>query len=240
MKREYRRGEVRCHHTVHSAREVLGTHRHERPYVAVVLSGSYVETGPDGAWMCEAGDLVVHPPFHLHADRMSTRGARVLNFVLPFAAIPSFTVSTYCVVRLRQPERVERTALREAIGELTEAIADGSPRQPAVPLDWCDRMATVLMSGSRSQVRSLAESEGVSAAHASREFRARFGIGPATFRAEQRLRHVLRRLAEGSDSLADIAFEAGYADQPHMSRAIRAATGLSATNVRRLMRNQPR
>jgi AraC family transcriptional regulator len=76
--------------------------------VALVLSGSYAETGPDGAWTCQVGDLVLHPPFHLHANRMSARGARVLNFVWPLASAQALAVSTYTVVRPQRPERIEQ------------------------------------------------------------------------------------------------------------------------------------
>jgi AraC family transcriptional regulator len=200
---------IAVHRTIHESHAVLGIHRHREPYVALVLRGSYVETGPDGAWTCQAGDLVLHPPFHLHADRMSARGARVLNFVLPLAASRALAMSTYTVVRPLRPEQVEQRAQRDPLSALAEAIAEGETSAPAAPSDWCSRVALALVNHTPSLVGLLARNEGISPEHASRAFRARYGIGPAAFRAEQRLRDVLRLLVETRDSLSDIACLAG-------------------------------
>jgi AraC family transcriptional regulator len=230
---------IAVHRSIHESHAILGTHRHREPYVALVLSGSYVETGPDGAWTCKAGDLVLHPPFHLHADRMSACGARVLNFVLPLEPTRAIALSTYAVVRPWRPERVEQTAQRDPLSALAEAIAEGEVCAPAAPSDWCGRVALALGNRTPLLVGLLARSEGISPEHASRAFRARYGIGPATFRAEQRLRHVLRLLVETRDSLSDVASRAGYADQSHMSRAVKAVTGLSPQRLRRILKTQP-
>jgi hypothetical protein len=232
------RSAVAVHRTIHESHAVLGTHRHREPYAALVLSGSYVETGPDGAWICQAGDLVLHPPFHLHADRMSARGARVLNFVFALASPRALAMSTYTVVRPWRPERVERSARRDPVSALAEAIAEGEVCAPAAPSDWCSRVALALTNRTSSLVGVLAGSEGISPEHASRAFRARYGVGPATFRAEQRLRDVLRMLVETRDPLSDVASRAGYADQSHMSRAIKAVTGLSPQRLRRILTTQ--
>jgi AraC family transcriptional regulator len=209
------RGAIAVHRSIHAPHAVLGTHRHREPYVALVLSGSYTETGPDGAWTCQAGDLVLHPPFHLHANRMSACGARVLNFVWPMASWQALAVSAYTVVRPRRPERIEQSVRRDALSALAEAIAEGEVRVPAAPSDWCSRVAVALANRTSSPVGVLARNEGISPEHASRAFRARYGVSPATFRAEQRLRDVLRLLVETRDPLSDVASRAGYADQSH-------------------------
>ena len=232
------RSAIAVHRTIHESHAVLGTHRHREPYVALVLSGSYVEIGPDGAWTCQAGDLVLHPPFHLHGDRMNARGARVLNFVLPLASPRALAISTYTVVRPWRPEWVEQSAQRDPLSALAEAIAEGEVSASAAPQDWCSRIALALINRTPLAVGSLARNEGISAEHASRAFRARYGVGPATFRAEQRLRDVMRLLVETRDSLSDVASRAGYADQSHMSRAVKVVTGFSPRQLRRVLKTQ--
>jgi AraC family transcriptional regulator len=232
------RSPIAVHRTTHESHAVLGTHRHREPYAALVLSGSYVETGPDGAWTCQAGDLVLHPPFHLHADRMSARGAKVLNFVWPLAFPPALGMSTYTVVRPQRPERIERSVQRDPLSALAEAVIEGEVCAPAAPSDWCSRIAVALTNRTPSPVGLLARNEGISPEHASRAFRARYGVSPATFRAEQRLRDVLHLLVETCDALSDVASRAGYADQSHMSRAVKAVTGLSPQRLRRILQTQ--
>jgi AraC-like DNA-binding protein len=211
----------------------MGAHRHREAYAALVLSGSYVETGPDGAWRCEAGDLVLHPPFHLHGDRIR-EGARVLNFNLSFGAAEPPRVSAYAVVPLRSPSRLERAAGRDAASALREAIAEAEARAPEPEVDWCDRVAASLAAGEDLSIGRLAAREGVCAEHVSRTFRARLGVSPARFRAEQGLRRALRALMETDAGLSELSLAAGFADQAHMSRAVKAATGASPGRLRAL------
>jgi len=52
-----------------------------------------------------------------------------------------------------------------------------------------------------------------------------FETSPAAFRAEARVHRALALMAAGGASLAGIAAGTGFADQAHMTRAIRALTG---------------
>lgn len=49
--------------------------------------------------------------------------------------------------------------------------------------------------------------------------------------------HQISRNADGAD-LADIALQAGYADQSHMGRAVRRATGFSPARLNRAIENE--
>ena len=57
----------------------------------------------------------------------------------------------------------------------------------------------------------------------------RFGrfwsVTPARFRAEVRARKAWRAIAFGDAPLAEVAADGGFADQAHLTRAIRALTG---------------
>ena len=65
----------------------------------------------------------------------------------------------------------------------------------------------------------------MAAATLSRGFRTIFATSPAAFRAESRAQSALALMAAGGSSLAEIAAVAGFADQSHMTRAVRALTG---------------
>lgn len=60
-----------------------------------------------------------------------------------------------------------------------------------------------------------------------RRFVAAVGYGPKTFQRVLRLQRVLALAARSPESLAALAADAGYADQAHMSREVRALTGRS-------------
>jgi len=48
-------------------------------------------------WRCRAGALIIHPPFHLHANRFVNCGARVLNYRFEFSALGRAPLHAYGV-----------------------------------------------------------------------------------------------------------------------------------------------
>lgn len=84
-------------------------------------------------------------------------------------------------------------------------------------------------------IAELARAAGLSPAHFARAFRVRTGVPPhawlATLRTERAI-DALRRPGQGA-TLAQIAVEAGFADQAHMTRAVRRATGMTPGALRR-------
>lgn len=218
-----------AHETRHVVGERIAPHRHDLGYAALVLEGGYEELSADGAWKVEAGDLIVHPAFHLHLNRFETRGARVLNITLPHAAARSLDVRRYGILRVRDPDRLMRRAAVDAVGE---AMAEAAPRGMAPARDWLDRLALDLRAHPQRRINSLARHYGMSAEHVTRAFSRRFGMTPARFRAEQRLQTALQALQGSALSLAQIAVQSGYADQAHFSRAVLAATDMSPARLR--------
>jgi AraC-like DNA-binding protein len=217
--------------TRHARGDRIAPHRHELGYAALVVEGAYDELSADGVWRVEAGDLVLHPAFHLHLNRFESGNARVLNVALPHALLRKFEAQHYAVVRVRDPDRFARKVEREAIDAVGEALDDAASRAPSAPRDWLDRLAAELREP-QQRVGALARAQGVSPEHASRAFARRFGMTPARFRAEYRLQAALRALADGVLSLAQIAVQAGYADQAHFTRAVASATGVSPARLR--------
>jgi AraC-like DNA-binding protein len=220
---------MNLHETRHARGERIAPHRHALAYAALVLEGSYDELGPDGVWRVEPGDLIVHPPFHFHLNRFESGQARVLNFTLPHPLARRLGASRYKVVKPRDPDRLIGGADAD---ELSDALAQSPRAEPRRKRDWIDLLAAALCDDPRARIGALASAVGVTAEHAARAFAARYGMTPARFRAEQRLRTGLSALAESTRPLAEIAASAGYADQAHFSRAIAAATGASPARLR--------
>jgi len=227
---------IETHESRHSAGTRIAAHRHRHAYAALVLSGSYQETGPDGVWHCSAGELVVHPPYHLHANRMGSSGARVLNFELPLHVNAKLDRRHYGVYALPDPGRLERVSRRDPYAALAEADEVKHPKASRTPELWLDLLANALVEEPARPIAALARDYHYSSGHLSRAFHNRFGIAPVTFRREQRLRQALRLLSEGDQALCDIAAECGYSDQPHMNREVKLLTGLTPQQLRKATR----
>jgi AraC family transcriptional regulator len=226
---------VSAYETHHARGDRIAPHRHELGYAAVVLEGAYEELSADGVWRAEAGDLILHPAFHLHLNRFEARGARVLNVALPHAALRKLSATSYAVVRLSDPDRMARKAEMAEIDAVGEALESAAPLGASPPRDWLDRFAAELRASPQRRVGDLARAHGVTPEHAARAFARRFGMAPAKMRSEHRLQAALRALGDGLLSLAQVATQAGYADQAHFTRAVAAATGASPARLRRVL-----
>ena len=86
------------------------------------------------------------------------------------------------------------------------------------------------------QVAALAREFAISERQLRRRFHAAVGYGPGTLARILRFGRFLSLLDGGRDDLAGLAFEAGYADQAHLSRETRRLAGLSPAGLVRVRR----
>ncbi len=201
-------------------------HRHRHGYAALVLEGDYVEAGDSGRRAVSPGDVVLHGAFEAHANQIGVRGARVLNLPLP-GRLPEHDA----FMRVADPDRVARIAERD-IREALACLMSQLEPTPAAAGDWRDALAAALRADPGLVLRNWARDAGLAAATVSRGFREAFGVTPVRYRAEARVRQAWRRLGEAR-SLAELALDAGFADQAHMTRGILAMTGRTPGDWRR-------
>ncbi|MGJ8528205.1 helix-turn-helix domain-containing protein [Maritalea sp.] len=87
------------------------------------------------------------------------------------------------------------------------------------------------LSGGRISVAQVSAISGVSERHFRREFVRTVRVSPKDYAAIVRFHRALRLINIGGLGVADAAFEAGYADQSHMSRAFQRFGGFSPGNI---------
>lgn len=116
-----------------------------------------------------------------------------------------------------QPARVD--VLADA---LRNRIADAPPIDP-VARELADRLSRPRP----EPVRSLARDIGISERQLHRRSTSSFGYGPAVLARILRVQRFLgdARTAGRPTGLAELAIAAGYSDQPHLNRDIRAIAG---------------
>lgn len=106
---------------------------------------------------------------------------------------------------------------------LRHVAAAGAPdRTLGAAIDWLARHPA-------GRIEDLARRLDWSGRRLHRRFTAAVGYGPKTFQRVMRLQRVLALAgrSHGRESLAGLAAAAGYADQAHMSRELRALAGRS-------------
>jgi len=197
--------------------ETIARHIHDEAYAAVVLDGGYEEAGERGRWRVRAGDVLLHGRFSGHWNHRPGK-ALVLN--LPLHG----DLSGPAMARVRDPDLLARLAERDPL-EAAAALLEGLTPGVSALSDPSDRLAQALSGDDAPSVEAWARDQGVARETAFRWFRDAYGVGPARFRVEARARRAWRLIVEGEAPLADIAADAGFADQAHMSRDVKALTG---------------
>jgi AraC family transcriptional regulator len=221
---------LRLYETRHRAGDAIAYHRHDAGYASLILTGMYDEVSVDGRWRCRAGDLIIHPPFHLHANRFADCGARVLNYRFEFNAQNLAPLHVYGVYRASPFVSLVRE--RTDILRLCETVENADIVAPQCAADWVDDVAETLAQNPAQRIALIAHHFGYSAEHVTRAFRMRFGMSPVAYRGEIRFRRIIGELTRAKRSLAAIAYGAGFSDQAHMARIVRAKTGLTPTQIR--------
>ena len=155
---------------------------------------------------------------------------------LPFVDNPVLTADTAWISlfdRLWDPDAMDEVARTELVVDLIECLvaAAGSHRSDRPISSSFSRLQDVRDAIADQPVRRLGILELERLADTdrwrlARDFRTVFGTSPSRFRTMRQLDLVLLRL--GSDKpLAEVALDAGFADQSHMTRRFRSAFGMS-------------
>jgi AraC-like DNA-binding protein len=100
-------------------------------------------------------------------------------------------------------------------------------RAPDSSIAWM--AAQIEASAGELRVGALQKETGLSKARVIERFRAQIGVRPKLYARLVRFRRVLDCLQRGDLALADVALEAGYYDQAHLSVEFREFAGLSPT-----------
>lgn len=117
---------------------------------------------------------------------------------------------------------------RQAAAEVALIGRLGSARTPDQAILAASRW---LARHPNARVATLARALEVGERRLHRRFTAAVGYGPKTFQRVMRLQRLLalaRRQPQGRASLATLAADAGYADQAHLARELRALSGETA------------
>jgi AraC-like DNA-binding protein len=204
-------------------------HRHLHAYATVVLAGTFEQYSYAGRLKLQAGDVLINPTFDCHSNRMLSRGLTLIR--LPWRHEATFG-GVYRNLSLGTVESVVARDAAEASGLLEEQLV-GKTYASFSAEDWSDKLAIDLGTNPRLRISQWADLHGVTREYAWRCFVRAFGVAPARFRSEMNARAAFLMLARSKDSLSKVAADFGFADQSHMTRAIKALTGVSPGQWRR-------
>ena len=242
------------------AGSVLAPHRHDRHVLAVMLDGAFETRIGRHRLACSAGTTWTEPCEDPHANHVGRAGAHVI-VLQPRTGNPAMEPfgSLLHVVWTRSDPAIAQDA-RRIVAELARPDSLTPLSLDALVALMCARAARLRTAGEAAGPRprwlcharefvhahfrdgptltEVAAAAGVPSWHLAREFRRHFHASIGAYARALRVNWALERLGSTDVPLSEVALEAGYADQSHLTRDCRRATGLSPLAYRRRVRER--
>ncbi len=232
----------------HPASSTIARHAHRQATLTILLDGSFEESySVRRAMTCEAPALHVRPPGEPHRDRLGSVGAHNLVLELDdgrLDAVRRYSTLFDEVRHLRSTELIavaRRLQLELAIDdaatslaieglamELLAAASRSNGRTLHQPAAWLGRVRDLLHDRFREPtlgLDELAAVAGVHPVHLARAFRSTYGASPGEYLRQRRVCWAADELRTTERPIADVALDAGFADQSHLSRVFKAVYG---------------
>jgi AraC family transcriptional regulator len=243
---------------VHADGTALPWHTHIGPTMCFVLHGSFTEISGGVSIACRPATFKVTPAGERHCDRFDQGDVRGLMIevdpvrvesVRPYSRLLEERVAfqggllAAIAGRIHQEfRRMDQAAPLAIEGLLLELLAAGARRsemqasgaQPA----WLGDVIEILHShtGSHWTLSQLAAAVQVHPVTLARAFRRAHACSVGEYVRRLRIERAAQELGGTTRSIAEIAMNAGFADQSHFSNVFRRQTGMSPSAFRRSIR----
>lgn len=236
-----------------SSRACYKAHHHPTFSIGAVDAGGSIFTGSSNATVkLRPGSLVLVPAgcvhacnplpgntwsyqmLHLeaqwlqeHAPALNGDTARVLHCPTLYAQFCAMNAMLFSTASALDKD----AALLAFLGACTDACAETLPSErKRLPQQLAQVCATLHAQPSAS-LAQLAQSAGMSRFQLIRAFRAATGMTPHAYQLNAQINNARSRLQTGA-TLAQVAYELGFADQSHFQRVFKAHTGMTPGRYR--------
>ncbi len=237
--------------TVYAAGMRLPRHRHDFPYLVLMVEGTLRERTMGRTFDLGTGSVVFNEAGECHENEVLCGRARCLNvelrprFMERLAAeglAPRESVLyTQAGAALGAIGRLYAATIdpgpeleiEEALVELFEAAWGRAERNPGVRPSWLPRIVECLHEGPDCPSLShLAAEAGVHHAHLCRGFRAAIGCTIGEYYRRLRAARALGAVTGEATPLISVALREGYSDQAHMTRELSGRFGRPPRRLR--------
>lgn len=232
-------------------------HRHDELHLSLVLQGRIAETVGGVTEFAAALSVVAKDPGVVHEDLFGPRGATVARLSIPGRGIGDLVEApargfgwrwahdlavAAPFLRLARRAGARDVAFDVADDDVVELLAALTARRASTPRGappgWLagalDRMRAEWRPGLR--VTDVARGAGVHPVYLARCVRRWYGRSMSGLIREQRLKRAAQAIGDAPERVSMVAHGGGYADEAHLCRDFRRATGTTPGAFRALVR----
>lgn len=219
-------------------------HEHAHAQLSFLLCGEIEENIGRRSHAPIVNSACFKPAGTDHSDRWGAGGALILALNLPRMEdgfdplprtqwLPAHAGGLDRILRALLDERM--TAASALLGaDLIACVSPcPTPRRESAP-SWLQRVREAAIEAPEFNVALAAAEAGVHRVHLSRAFARHYGMPLSVYRHRTQVARAVEAAVRETETLAAVADAASFADQSHMTRAVRAATGTSPGRLRRL------
>jgi AraC family transcriptional regulator len=238
----------------HHVGRTVPPHAHAAAYFALLLEGSYEEIAGDVHINCGPFTVIFHTANTEHSNIIAPTGccyffaelsSRWTTVIDDLGDAPKHVFElhggdpTWLMVRLYHEflarEAASTFTVESLLFELCTYLSQQRVHDTAEP-PWLARVDALVQAEFRHgiSVQTIAAQVGINPSHLCRAFRQFRGRTLGDYVLGLRMQHVCQELAERTHSLGDIALDAGFTDQSHLTRTFKQLMGVTPGAYRRM------
>jgi len=228
------------------AGHAMAEHSHELDQSSIILSGALAEDTPSDAAAPGACYVGFKAAGVRHENRYGPDGALILSLNAaprsghgaqwrwsPSESASQISAIVSAFVGLTAPSG-------DALADLQALLSAPSEERGRDAPPWLVRVREAVRADPDSaDVQALADEAGVHRVHLSRAYSRHFQAPISLDRRRVRMARAVKALMEDGVMPADAAYEAGFADQPHFARTLKAETGWTPRRLMRVFADAP-
>ena len=241
---------------VHNEAKLIPPHSHELGFFSLLLDGGYREFYRTRTIHYEPMTITWHPPGISHRDEIGQKGGKFftvevqnswLDRLREFAAVPESLYDehggelVWLAMRLYREHKEAQVASPLVIeGVMLEMLAIATRQQlpnEKLPPVWMNRVVERLRAEFQQNLTTsdLATEAGVHPVHLAAVFRQFHRQTIGEYQHQLRVQHAARLLGTPDLTLADVAQDAGFSDQSHLTRIFKRLSGITPGAFRALL-----
>lgn len=222
--------------------------------ISIVLRGSLKEVACGQETFAGTGSVVFKPGDMVHQNTYGPTGTRIVSVVFknhPSPQLPPLNInqwqwlhglplatSAFQFAQKLSTISSEEDLYEEVVNFFVQAPGEAPQTTAAQPL-WLQRIAEKIRDEFDQLIRTkdLAQEVGVHPVYLARIFRKYYGCSIKSYLQKLRIERAIQELSEQKKSVVDIALDAGFSDQSHLSRIFKRDLEMSPAAFRKWLRH---